>query len=75
MLATLGAPWILAADWNMEPQELSALGLLERHATAVAHSGAPATNGPTPRNLDYFVCPKQVGPLIEQVWQEPRRYH
>eukprot|EP00974_Lingulodinium_polyedra_P124150 11189472-Lingulodinium_polyedra.AAC.1 len=61
MLAAPGVPWVLAADWNVEPQELAALGLLERHAAVVVHSGSPATSGSTPRNLDYFVCSKQAG--------------
>ena len=66
-LSAIGLPFLIGADWNMEPVALAETGWLGRLRAAVVRlPGVQVTcsSGNKGRLLDYFVCSQELLPLI-----------
>ena len=63
-IASFGGPWVLAGDFNMEPETLKARGFL-----AVTNGHLCAHSQPTcnERCFDYFIVSKCMAPFVHSV--------
>ena len=63
----LGLPFIVAADWNMEPAELEMSGFLHQTGGQIMTPQGVRTTCRSGRLLDYLVVSPRVRPLVRSI--------